>query len=408
MKYYRKTGNVGVVIDMCSRPVGATVEEMTVQLQRFKPEKNLHECKKMIVWVLENQDRALTPHGLKVVSNNKQGVHFWTAVKLNASNTGHSETKTETNTESQATTQAPVAVTAPANVSDSSGLDALAVLLAPHIEKRISKVDASEVNAAVQRAIEMMPARKIEITIGDKETVEVGRQHCAFDRVLRYLHATRRVWLVGPAGSGKTTIAENIAKALNLPFYFNGAIDSSYKLQGFIDANGRIIRPAFREAYEKGGVYLFDEVDGSMSSAVLAFNAALANGHADFPDGRVVMHPDFYCIAAANTWGGGATNDYVGRTKQDGAFLDRFVQIAIDYDEELERDICGNSNWARKVQAMRANARKAGIKVIISPRASIYGAKALAAGLPEADVAETTVRKSMTTEQWNIVKQGVI
>ena len=51
--------------------------------------------------------------------------------------------------------------------------------------------------------------------------------------------------MAGPAGSGKTSLAEALAKALGLPFFFNGAIDSPYKLAGFIDAQGRINRPAF-------------------------------------------------------------------------------------------------------------------------------------------------------------------
>src|SRR5690606_7558053 len=94
------------------------------------------------------------------------------------------------------------------------------------------------------------------------------------------------VWLAGPAGSGKTTAAEQVAKALKLKFYFNGAIDTEYKLSGFVDAHGRIVSTAFREAYTNGGVYLFDEVDASLPSATLAFNAALANGQCDFPGSK--------------------------------------------------------------------------------------------------------------------------
>ena len=131
--------------------------------------------------------------------------------------------------------------------------------------------------------------------------------------------------MVGPAGSGKTTAAHEAAKALGIPFYFTGAIDSAYKLTGFIDAQGRTVRTAFREAFEHGGVFLFDEMDSSMPAALLAFNAALANGHADFPDGIIKRHPDFRAIAACNTFGGGANRQYVGRMQLDAASLDRFA-----------------------------------------------------------------------------------
>jgi len=66
-------------------------------------------------------------------------------------------------------------------------------------------------------------------------------------------------------------------------------------------------------------LFLFDEIDASLPNAVLAFNAALANGYADFPDGMVKRHPRFACIAAANTFGMGADRIYVGRNQLDGA-----------------------------------------------------------------------------------------
>ena len=112
------------------------------------------------------------------------------------------------------------------------------------------------------------------------------------------------VWLTGPAGTGKTTAAKYCANAFGLKFYFCGSIDTEYKLTGFIDAQGRCINTAFRTAYQEGGVFLFDECDSSLPAALLAFNAALANGEAAFPDAIVSRHPDFICIAAAKIHGG--------------------------------------------------------------------------------------------------------
>src|SRR5690606_3222455 len=270
-------------------------------------------------------------------------------------------------------------------------------------------VDADQVRAIAREvfAEEMGLPRPIEVRLPDGAGVNVGVQHRQFPEVLTTLTACGQVWLAGPAGSGKTTIAEACAKALGLPFHFNGAIDSPYKLSGFIDAQGRIIRPAFREAYEHGGVYLFDEVDASLPAAVLAFNAAMANGKYDFPDGTVNRHKDFYCIAAANTFGLGGTDDYVGRMKQDAAFLDRFPSILLDYDEELELAIAGNPDWVTYVQACRRAAKARGLRVVISPRASIFGAKLLAAGMPRERVAELTIRKGMSADHWQTIQNEV-
>ena len=92
-------------------------------------------------------------------------------------------------------------------------------------------------------------------------------------------------------------------------------------------AQGTIVSTEFRKAYENGGLFLFDEIDASMPGAILAFNAALANNFMDFPDKKVPRHKDFYCIAAANTFGSGADRQYVGRNQLDAASLDRFIDV---------------------------------------------------------------------------------
>jgi len=146
--------------------------------------------------------------------------------------------------------------------------------------------------------------KTINITIkkGNK-SVDLGTQHIQFENLLKYVQAKVNVYLVGSAGSGKTTAAKNIAKALDIPFYFTGAIASEFKLTGFINAQGTIVSTEFRRAYENGGLFLFDEIDASYPQAILAFNAALANDFMDFPDKKIERHKDFYCVAAANTYG---------------------------------------------------------------------------------------------------------
>ena len=156
--------------------------------------------------------------------------------------------------------------------------------------------------------------KTISINIQNGEHIkDLGKQHFQFEKLSKYVQTKNNIFLVGSAGSGKTTAARNIAKALNIKFYFTGAINSEYKLTGFIDAQGRIVNTEFRKAYEHGGLFLFDEIDASFPQAILAFNAALANDFMDFPDKKVPKHKNFYCIAAANTFGTGADRQYVGR-----------------------------------------------------------------------------------------------
>ena len=91
----------------------------------------------------------------------------------------------------------------------------------------------------------------------------------------------------------------------------------------------------------------------------------------------VERHEDFIAIADMNTYGNGATVEYVGRNPLDVASKDRFAFITMDYDENLESAIGQNPEWTRYVQKVRAAVRTLGLRHIVSPRASIKGAIAL-------------------------------
>jgi cobaltochelatase CobS len=210
-----------------------------------------------------------------------------------------------------------------------------------------------------------------------------------------------------PAGSGKTTAAINCAKALGIPFHFTGAIASEFKLTGFINAQGQIVSTEFRKAYESGGLFLFDEIDASYPQAVLAFNAALANDYMDFPDKRVERHKDFYCIAAANTFGQGADRQYIGRNQLDAASLDRFVFIDWKFDENLERELAANVDWVNFVQEVRRVIVELKIRHVVSPRASIFGAKLLANGLSRKMVEKSVIWKGLDISTINTILENL-
>lgn len=242
------------------------------------------------------------------------------------------------------------------------------------------------------------------------DVASMRTKHETFGLLLPALKAGINVFMVGPAGSGKTTCVAQVAESLRLPFFFNGALQSEYKLTGFRDAHGKVHRTAFREAFEFGGVYLFDEIDASQPAALLAFNAALANGVFDFPDRTIRKHRNFRCVAAANTWGKGASLEYVGRNALDGATLDRFAMVEMNYDPRLERQIAlaaagENSElaevWLKIVGAAREAARQHQIRHIISPRATKDGLGLIVNGLIYPEFAcNMVVRRGLDETSW--------
>lgn len=234
-----------------------------------------------------------------------------------------------------------------------------------------------------------------------KPEVKVGKQHKDFEMIMQVIACRENIALVGPAGSGKTTIVSNVAKALDLTFYSKSvsAQTGVHEFFGYQDATGTYVNTLFRTAYEFGGVFLFDEFDNGNPNVLAACNQATSNEACAFPDGMVQKHPDFVCVMAGNTFGHGATSEYVGRNKIDGATLDRFAFIYFDYDEEFEYYIAPNKEWCKKVQAIRKRVSEKKIRAIVSPRATVTGGNLLNAGMNEEQVMKMTIYKGLTQDE---------
>lgn len=281
-----------------------------------------------------------------------------------------------------------------------------------NIEKTLGtgQGNISEEIKSIQKQIAELKERKpleVIINLNHKKKIDLGLQHFQFPDLVKLVATGLNIFLVGPAGSGKTTAAINVAKALEVEFHFTGAIASEFKLTGFINAQGNIVSTEFRKAYENGGLFLFDEIDASYPQAVLAFNAALSNNYMDFPDKRISRHEKFYCIAAANTYGQGADRQYVGRNQLDAASLDRFVFIDWKYDEKLETELTKNEEWSSYVQKARKVVEELKIRHVVSPRASMHGATLLAIGIEQAVVEQTCLWKGMDEATIEKIKSNI-
>lgn len=247
----------------------------------------------------------------------------------------------------------------------------------------------------------------------DAPAVTIENAHAALPRVLAVIRAQQHCLMVGPAGSGKSTIAEHVATSLDLAFRSTGAVHQKYELTGFVDAHGNYQSTPLYDTVVNGGVFLWDEIDASAAPALVAFNQLLANKKMSFPGvGMVECHKDAIFIAAANTHGTGATRSYVGRTALDGATLDRYVEIEVGYDTGLEDTLASAAykrlggtdrdlltRWLNLVRSVRSAALERAWPVVISPRASIAGASLLALDESFTHVANATLYRHLSADQ---------
>lgn len=279
-------------------------------------------------------------------------------------------------------------------------------------EQITARVDAevSTILELVEETKTMIKAtQKIEVVTERGSKILDGLQHFKFPTILKMVSAGVLPMLVGPAASGKTTIAEQIASALDLPFYAQsvGSQTTMSHLMGFLDGHGVYRDTAFRKAYEGGGIFLLDEMDAGNANVLVSLNAALAGNWCSFPDGMVKRHQDFVCIAAANTFGQGANRVYMGRNQLDAATLDRFAIIEFPVDEDLEGSIVSvfahGKRWHNAVKRVRTHANAHTWHVVISPRATIKGARLLDVGLSLNEVIEMTLFNGATTDQRNTI-----
>ncbi|HWD03849.1 MAG TPA: AAA family ATPase [Amycolatopsis sp.] len=275
--------------------------------------------------------------------------------------------------------------------------------------ERVTAVALARVRKAAHVEVDKLLAKfsptVVTVVLPDGKKVELAEDtHAVLPELLLALHARCHVLLVGPAGTGKSMLARHAAAALGLEFQALslGPTTPMSKVFGYYDANGEYHDTPFRRAFEHGGVMLLDELDNGHPGLLAELNQALALGVCAFADGMVTAHRDFRMVATGNTYGTGGDRQYVGRQTLDSATLDRFVVIDVPIDEGLEERVVRRhapshpdavEELIEQIRELREIAQEKKLPVIISPRASIDGAKLLEAG--------ATVEQVM---QWRVIR----
>ncbi len=286
-----------------------------------------------------------------------------------------------------------------------------------------------------EEAIEVAKTKRlVEIQVADLPKVKLkDPPHPKLERVLKLLTARDRkgfrlpVMLIGPAGAGKTYLAEQVAKILKLEFSATScsAGMSEGQLLGRLLPTGKggqfeYSETPFINAVENGGLHLLSEGDAADANTLLVLNTLIANGYCQVPnriDNPVAYrHKDFAIMVDANTFGTGADRQYVGRNQLDEAFLDRFRigQVTMDYAPEIEQFLCPDDDLRERIQHYRNNILKAPpgsrIRRIISTRflEQAYAAKhSVDPGLTDEEIDEALFG-GWSLEEQTKVKEGWI
>lgn len=328
-----------------------------------------------LVVVFNSETLSVERVGKKVIT-----INFADYTPGHRKNTPTTTTTTNNNTNNNNNNNNNMEKQTTTNTNSNNGLDVINSLFAQQQEvgyQRAKAENAAEIEGLkkqIEEAKKVGTGSVINVTVdgATKTTTTEKILDPNFENILNLVAAHENVYLYGPAGSGKNTIAEQIADALGVDFYYQNTLVTKFDISGYKNAQGEYEETPFYKAWKNGGLFFADELDNSTAEAIIAINAALANGYYTFPNNgvKVAKHPDFHCIAAGNTNGQGATEEYCGRYQMDESSRDRFAFVEIGYNDKVEESICGGHlDVLDFVRDLRSVAKSLQIKLICGYRA---------------------------------------
>ena len=225
--------------------------------------------------------------------------------------------------------------------------------------------------------------------------------------------AGRPLLMTGPAGSGKSFTAEKVANECGATAFFTQSkVSFDTDLKGYMDAYGNYVPTALYRAIKRADsgkktAYFLDEIFAGDTSCLTVINDLLSDNKMTFPNGETFSAENLIIMAADNTNGNGATNQYNTRNKADKSFLNRFGCVFVDYDRNIERKMSrGHDDILEFVRAIRAASEKNEMDIVVSYRTIDAMAKYADAGIDAAETVNTFVcQDALTTDDKDTLRQ---
>ena len=196
--------------------------------------------------------------------------------------------------------------------------------------------------------VQLLKSRESKTLVSEQEIVLEGSYKDAYDAMVDAANAGLYVGLIGPVGTGKTSLCRQFAKDLGRPFEwvtFSDLVRPSNLIGAFDPtlvfkygyAPEAFLPGPFTLAAMRGGVFLANEMNRGDEYVLNSLLDALEERKLYIPGLKTWydVHADFYLIAAMNP------SELRGTRKLPSAIKDRVkVWIQLDYpDKHIEQKI---------------------------------------------------------------------
>lgn len=232
---------------------------------------------------------------------------------------------------------------------------------------------------------------RLEVVTPTKVTLTEEPFHPVLPQLVSNLAINLPVCIIGPTGSGKTRAVRQAAAALDIPpertlIKQVNRLTPPSDFLGFTNATGAYSSRLFVELLrqEEPCLICIDEMDNGNEN-VLMLLKGLFSGYLETPDGPLtIKENNVRVMATMNTYGLGATREYVGRGPQDAALLNEFCKLDWGYDLSFEKELAlmEFQRWNTKkilktkdvetmckiLQEARDKIQEVGFRVIVSTR----------------------------------------